>query len=220
MRMAPVLALAGALTFIASSRAPAQQDAAKQETTQTQTEAPPLKQQRPRAKQRAANAEHPKQPHPANIDRNGVIILVKSALMALDQANKTGNYTVLRDLGSPGFQVNTAARLAEIFASNRAQQLDFSGVLVLEPQLTMLPQVEPSGMLHMAGVFPSVPKQLNFEMLWQPVNRQWRLFGLSVHLSDGSPAAPETSPQPRPTEDNTTPPQAPTGAVTGQPAKQ
>jgi hypothetical protein len=161
-----------------------------------------------------------RQPHPAGIDRNGVIILVKSALMALDQANKTGNYTVLRDLGSPGFQANTAARLAEIFASNRAQQLDFSGVLVLEPQLTLLPQVEPSGMLHMAGFFPSVPKQLNFEMLWQPVNRQWRLFGLSVHLSDGSPTAPETLPQPRPAEDNTTPPQAPTGAVTGQPAKQ
>ena len=105
-------------------------------------------------------------------------------------------------------------------ASGRAQQLDFSGVLVLEPQLTLLPQVEPSGMLHMAGFFPSVPKQLNFEMLWQPVNRQWHLFGLSVHLSDGSPVASETLPQPRPTEDNTTPPQAPTGAVTGQPAKQ
>jgi hypothetical protein len=32
--------------------------------------------------------------------RNGVLILVRSALIALDQANKTGNYTVLRDLGA------------------------------------------------------------------------------------------------------------------------
>ena len=42
-------------------------------------------------------------PKPAQIDRNGVIILVRSALLALDQANKTGNYTVLRDLGAPAF---------------------------------------------------------------------------------------------------------------------
>jgi hypothetical protein len=34
------------------------------------------------------------QPKPARIDRNGVLILVRSTLIALDQANKTGNYTV------------------------------------------------------------------------------------------------------------------------------
>ena len=58
-------------------------------------------------------------PRPADIDKNGVLILVRSTLLALDQANKTGNYTVLRDLGAPGFQTNTAARLAEIFAYQR-----------------------------------------------------------------------------------------------------
>lgn len=155
------------------------------------------------------------QPRPADIDRTGVSILVKSAMIALDQANKTGNYTVLRDLGSPDFQVNTAARLAEIFSAQRTEQLDFAGVLVLDPQLTLQPQIEPNGMLHMAGFFPSVPKRVNFEILWQPVNRQWRLFGLSVNLSDGSPVAPESLPAPRAEE--TAPPQAPTGAVTGAP---
>src|SRR5260370_41148825 len=70
-------------------------------------------------------------PTPALIDRNGVLILIRSTLLALDQANKTGNYTVLRDLGSPGFQTNTAARLAEIFASQRKDNIDLSGVVVL-----------------------------------------------------------------------------------------
>ena len=51
-------------------------------------------------------------PHPAQIDRNGVMILIRESLLALDQANKTGNYTVLRDLGSPEFQANSAAQLA------------------------------------------------------------------------------------------------------------
>src|SRR5215472_16903785 len=85
-------------------------------------------------------AEHPQAPTPAPIDRNGVLILIRSTLLALDHANKTGNYTVLRDLGAPGFQANTAARLAEIFASQRKDNIDLSGVVVLEPQLTVLPQ--------------------------------------------------------------------------------
>jgi hypothetical protein len=78
-------------------------------------------------------------------DRNGVIILIRSTLLALDDANKTGNYTVLRDLGSPGFQANTDARLAEIFAPQRRDNIDLSGVAVLDPQLTLLPQVEANG---------------------------------------------------------------------------
>ncbi|MBZ9973864.1 MULTISPECIES: hypothetical protein [unclassified Mesorhizobium] len=130
--------------------------------------------------------------HPANIDRNGVLILARSALLALDQANKTGNYTVLRDLGSPNFQANSAAGLGDIFASQRKQGLDFSAIAVLEPQLTLLPQIEPSGMLHMAGFFPSVPLQVNFELLFEAVNRQWKIYGVSVNLTSGGPQAPET----------------------------
>lgn len=135
-------------------------------------------------------ADKPQAPMPAKIDRNGVLILVRTTILALDQANKTGNYTVLRDLGAPGFQVNTAAKLAEIFKSQRDQALDLGGVAVLEPQLTLLPQIEPSGMLHMAGFFPSVPMQVNFEMLFAPHEKQWKLFGISVTLSSGAPEAP------------------------------
>jgi hypothetical protein len=131
------------------------------------------------------------EPKPAQIDRNGVIILIRSTLLALDDANKTGNYSVLRDLGAPGFQLgNTDARLAEIFAAQRKDNLDLSGVAVLEPQLTVLPEIEANGMMRMAGFFPSVPTQVNFELLYAPVNRQWRLMGLSVSLGQSGPVAP------------------------------
>ncbi|WP_425453149.1 hypothetical protein [Bosea caraganae] len=129
-------------------------------------------------------------PTPAQIDRNGVLILIRSALLALDQANKTGNYTVLRDLGAPGFQANTAARLAEIFAKQRNDKLDLSGVAVIDPHLTTLPQIEASGMLRMAGFFPSVPSQANFELVFAPVAGQWKLFGISVGVGSATPTAP------------------------------
>jgi hypothetical protein len=134
---------------------------------------------------------------PANIDRNGVLMLVRSTILALDQANKTGNYTVLRDLGAPGFQANTAAKLAEIFASQRNDKLDLSGVAVIDPQLTVLPEIEANGLMRMAGFFPSVPSQVNFELLFAPVDGQWRLFGISVKVGSSAPVAP-TPPSPSP----------------------
>ncbi len=138
------------------------------------------------------------EPKPAQIDRNGVLILIRSTLLALDQANKTGNYTVLRDLGAPGFEAaNTAARLGEIFANLRRDKIDLSGVAVLEPQLTLLPQIEANGLMHMTGFFPSVPAQVKFELLYAPVEGQWKLFGISVGLAQSGPAAPAAAPAPQ-----------------------
>lgn len=131
---------------------------------------------------------------PAQIDRNGVVILIRSTLLALDQANKTGNYTVLRDIGAPGFQSNSAARLGEIFAKLRNDNLDLSGVAVIDPQLNLLPQIEPNGFMHMAGFFPSVPSQVNFDLSFAPVSGQWRLFGISVSIGQSGPAAPTPPP--------------------------
>jgi hypothetical protein len=146
------------------------------------------------AQQKSAAPAAQAAPKPAQIDRNGVLILIRSVLIALDQGNKTGNYTVLRDLGAPGFQSNTAARLAEIFATQRRDNIDLSGVAVLDPQLSLLPQIESNGMLRMAGFFPSVPTQVNFELVFAPVNGQWRLFGISVNFGQAAPVAPNPPP--------------------------
>ena len=139
----------------------------------------------------AAPSARAQAPRPAQIDRNGTLTLIRATLLALDDANKTGNYTVMRDLGSPGFAANSAATLAEIFAKLRKDGLDLSAVAVLEPQLTVLPQVEANGMMRMAGFFPSVARQVNFELAFAPVSGQWKLFAISVALGSSAPVAPE-----------------------------
>jgi len=85
----------------------------------------------------------------------------------------------------------------EIFAAQRKDNIDLSGVAVLEPQLTVLPQIEANGMMRLAGFFPSVPTQVNFELPYASVNRQWRLFGVSVSLGQAAPVAPPPA-EPRP----------------------
>lgn len=130
---------------------------------------------------------------PAPLDRAGALILTRQALAALDQANRTGNYTVLRDLGGPAFQANTAARLAEIFAGLRNEKVDLSPALVLEPVITAGPQLDAKGVLMIAGYVPTYPRQLNFQVASQSVGGEWKLYGVSVSTS-----APQPTPTMRP----------------------
>ncbi len=162
----------------------------------------------------------PGQVRPAQIDRNGVLILIRSTLLAVHQANVTGNYTVLRDLGAPSFQVaNTAAHLGDVFAGLRNQHLDLSGVAVLEPQLTVLPELNSNGLMHMAGFFPSIPLQVNFDLIFAPAGGVWQPLGISINVGQSSPSAPPAPSRPpepsapaspAPPAEATAPPRAPT----------
>jgi hypothetical protein len=138
---------------------------------------------------------------PVRIDKNGTLLLIRTTLIALDQANKTGLYTVLRDLGSPAFQINTAARLSDIFSNLRRDRIDLSATAVLEPQLTTMPGIDPNGLLQMEGFFPSVNEQIYFELAFAPVDGQWRLFGLSVRRGPSAPVAPVPSVAPNSVQD-------------------
>jgi hypothetical protein len=107
--------------------------------------------------------------------------LVWSAIAAVDQANQTGNYSVLRDLGAPAFQAgNSAATLAQIFAPLRAQNMDLGYTLALIPTLQFPAAIVQGGLLRIRGVFPLRPAPIGFDLLFQNVNGQWRIYGISV----------------------------------------
>jgi hypothetical protein len=107
--------------------------------------------------------------------------LVWSAMAAVDQANQTGNYSVLRDLGAPSFQAgNSAATLAQIFAPLRNQNIDLSYALTVVPTLQFPAAIVQGGLLRIRGVFPLRPSAIGFDLLYQNVNGQWRIYGISV----------------------------------------
>src|SRR5262245_57709962 len=60
---------------------------------------------------------------------NQLMILIRSTLLAVNQANLTGNYSVLRDLGTLDFQqTNNVAGLAEIFRDLRIRKIDMGPI--------------------------------------------------------------------------------------------
>jgi hypothetical protein len=123
------------------------------------------------------------------------LYLIRSTLLTLNDANRSGNYTVLRDLASPGFQArNTAADLSLIFADLRKRNVDLFAVALIGPQLSTAPYIDPNKMLRITGFFPTRPLQINFDLLYQVVNGHWRLNGISV-------ATPQAPPEPPPQQE-------------------
>lgn len=129
---------------------------------------------------------------PKPIDRSFVLLLLRSTLLALDDANRTGNYAVLHALASPSFQkVNTPAKLAEVFASFRRDKFDLSAAAVLDPQLAFEPKLEANGLLHIAGSFVGRPSPFQFDLMYQPVDGRWLLEAIAA----GTPGSQDASKQ-------------------------
>ena len=148
----------------------------------------------------AAQQPRPAQPQTVRPQQNPaaapdiytVTRLVWSAMAAVDHANRTGNYSVLRDLGSPGFQANqTAASLGSIFETLRRQQVDLSYTLNVAPIYDFAPTIQPDGMLRARGRFPLRPTSVAFDLLFENVQGQWRIFGIAVAPMAETPPAPQ-----------------------------
>ena len=109
------------------------------------------------------------------------VYLVRSTLMALDDANRTGNYTVLRDLASPSFQAaNSAQRLGEIFAPHRQAQLDLSIAASSEPRWLSPPSVGADRLLRLIGRLDRSSGSIDFALAFEPQAGAWRLYEIHV----------------------------------------
>ena len=128
--------------------------------------------------------------------------LIRSTLLTLNDANRSGNYSVLRDLAAPDFQAkNSAADLADSFADLRRRKFDLFVAALIAPQFTAAPVLDGKGMLRLTGHFPTRPQQIDFDLLFQNAGAQWRLFGISVATpaaaaAQAPPAAPAKAPAP------------------------
>lgn len=134
-----------------------------------------------------------------------LLMLIRSTLIALNQANTTGNYTVFREMGAPGFQeANSPAQLTESFADLRHRNLDLSPILLFQPKLFRRPEINAQGFLRVTGFFPTAPEQVNFDLIFQPVQGKWRLFGVAANARGqpdaDAPAQPQAAPAETPKE--------------------
>ena len=127
----------------------------------------------------AAQAPQPAAQAPSVPDQASLAKLLWSTMTAIDHANKTGDYSVLRALGTPSFQAaNRETALSGIFAWARNQNLDLSSTLMFEPVFEFPPAIQ-NGYLRMRGGFRMRPTGIEFDLLYGWSNG-WRIEGVAI----------------------------------------
>ena len=116
-------------------------------------------------------------------------MLIRTTLIALNQANQTGNYSVLRrsrDAAVPGDEQRRAPRgdLGKL----RARNVDMSPLVFFDPKLVRKPAME-GGVLRLTGFIPTKPEQILFDMGFERVGDAWRLSAIVIDMRQaGEPA--------------------------------
>ena len=151
------------------------------------------------AQQAPAPSPQSSAPVPADLE---LAKMVWSTMAAVDHANRAGNYSVLRDLAAPGFQINNdAAKLTQIFANLRSSGIDLSNTLLLAPTYRAPPRMVQPDILQVQGFFGLRPTAIAFDLYYQWVQGRWRLFGVSINpaqIAAVQPGVATPTPAPSP----------------------
>jgi hypothetical protein len=123
-------------------------------------------------------------------------MLIRNSLAAVNHGMLTGNYTVLRDLGTEKFRgLHQAGDLATAFSPLRRRKVDLSPLLVTDPLLTHAVLDEELGRLTFRGFFPTQPQQIEFDLTFQRANGGWLIDEVALRV--GSQTLREEIEKPR-----------------------
>ena len=107
--------------------------------------------------------------------------LVWSAMIAVDNANRTGDYAVLRKLGTAEFQrLNSEQALADTFATLRENRVDVGRAVTISPSFDPPPGYLEPGVMRLRGGFEFRPQAIRFDLIFVMESGGWRLGGISV----------------------------------------
>ena len=153
--------------------------------------APALAQQQPQQQQIRPSVQPPPAVAPVP-DQLELSKLIWSTILAVDHANNSGNYSVLRDMAAQGFQINNnAASLAQVFGGIRNARIDLSNALLVPPTYIEAPRQVAADVIEVKGVFQLRPTSIYFNMFYQWEQGRWKLYGIDVRPMSMVEAMPE-----------------------------
>lgn len=122
-------------------------------------------------------------------------LMVRSALIALDHANRTGDYSVFHAMLVPAQRNRfTPADYAEHYAPLRKAKLALLPALAAKMQFTKPPHLDKGGLLHIEGRFLTQPKNLGFRTVFMQENKEWMLLTLKVGTIEPPPSPLASAP--------------------------
>ena len=110
-------------------------------------------------------------------------ILIKTYLLTLNDANLTGNYTVLQaKLAKPFREQFNAERLKKIFKPFVDKHIDYGIIAAKPPVASSESKIDNRGALILRGYFDTKPSRVSYELDFIPSEREWKPIKLNVHV--------------------------------------
>lgn len=110
-------------------------------------------------------------------------ILIKTALLTLNDANITGNYAVLHaKLAKPFRDQFSPDRLKQIFKPFADQKLDYGLIAAKQPLASSESIIDKRGALILRGYFDTRPSRLTYELDFLPSEGEWKPIKLNVNI--------------------------------------
>jgi hypothetical protein len=112
-------------------------------------------------------------------------ILVKATLMTFNDANLTGNYSVLFDKSAKAFreQISTE-KLSEAFKSFRARKVNLESIVADDLDSSKEPKIDDNGVLQLQGRFKDDEKKIRFDLKFVKEDGAWKILGLNVKYKE------------------------------------
>jgi hypothetical protein len=110
-------------------------------------------------------------------------VLIKTYLLTLNDANITGNYTVLQArLAKPFRDQFDAERLKTVFKSFADKKIDYGIIAAKPPVASSESRIDNRGALVLRGYFDTAPSRVSYELDFIPSEGEWKPIKLNVHV--------------------------------------
>jgi hypothetical protein len=112
--------------------------------------------------------------------------LIKTYLLTFNDANLTGNYTVLHaKLAKPFRDQFNPDKLKQAFKSFADQKVDLGVIVAKQPIATTPSTIDSRGALLVRGYFDTAPSRLIYELDFVPSEEEWK--PISIHVTVKKP---------------------------------
>jgi hypothetical protein len=117
--------------------------------------------------------------------------LIKTYLLTLNDANLTGNYTVLQaKLAKPFREQFSPERLKQQFKAFADKKIDWGPIAAKPPIATGEATIDARGALLLRGYFDTRPSRVIYELDFLPSENEWKPIKLKVDLKAGTAGSP------------------------------
>jgi len=112
-------------------------------------------------------------------------VLIKTTLMTFNDANLTGNYSILFDKASKPFRTQLSVeKLAESFKASRTNKIDLSSIVSSDMDSTNKATIDGDGVLNLKGRFKDDDKRIRFDLNFVNEGGSWKMLGINVNYKE------------------------------------